>query len=81
MGNLTIQNLDEDLKTRLRIAVTHHGNLMEEEARDILHKALNNPILQKGLGTHISERFKAIGGVDLDLPERGEKPRIPDFEK
>ena len=39
MGTLTIRNLDEDLKQRLRERAAKHGVSMEQEARSLLLKA------------------------------------------
>lgn len=39
MASLTIRNLDESLKTDLRLRAARHGCSMEEEARQILRQA------------------------------------------
>ena len=36
MASLTIRNLDDAIKQRLRVQAAHHGRSMEEEAREIL---------------------------------------------
>ena len=36
MASITIRNLDDGVKTRLRIRAAEHGRSMEEEARVIL---------------------------------------------
>jgi len=36
MASITIRNLDDDVKHRLRVRAAEHGRSMEEEARDIL---------------------------------------------
>ena len=41
MASITIRDIDERLKTRLRVRAAHHGRSMEEEARDILRSALS----------------------------------------
>lgn len=79
MATLTIRNLDEELKARLRVEAAVHGNSMEEEVRCILRKALIGSTSAKGLGTRISQRFQAVNGVDLELPSRAEPPRPADF--
>jgi plasmid stability protein len=38
MGTLTIRNLDDDLKQRLRERAARHGVSMEQEARSLLLK-------------------------------------------
>jgi hypothetical protein len=33
-----------------------------------------------GLGTRIHERFAGLGGMDLELPDRSERPRAAEFD-
>ncbi len=81
MASITIRNLDDEVKRKLRIRAAEHGCSMEAEAREILAEAVNSePKPRKGLGTRIHERFKAIGGIDLELPERDPMPEPPNFE-
>jgi len=79
MATITIRNLDDQLKARLRVRAAEHGRSMEEEARRILGEALNEPAYE-GIGTRIRERFTAIGGVELELPERSEAARAAGFQ-
>lgn len=67
---MTIRNLDETLKSRLRVRAAMHGKSMEDEARDILRSALSTDAPRpRDLGQAIHERFAALGGVDLlDVP-------------
>lgn len=78
MAAITIRNLDDQLKARLRLEAARHGRSMEEEVRVILREALGPPA-SVGLGTRIHERFAAVGGVELAPPSRAQKPRAPDF--
>ena len=41
MATMTIRNLDDDVKVRLRVQAAQHGRSMEEEARSILRSALS----------------------------------------
>ncbi len=79
MATLTIRNLEDDLKARLRIEAAQHGHSMEEEVRTILRRALGQPPAARGLGTRIHQRFADLGGVDLDLPARTDTPRAADL--
>ncbi|WP_426235645.1 FitA-like ribbon-helix-helix domain-containing protein [Pseudomonas sp. TWP3-2] len=72
MTSITIR-LDEQIKEQLRIAAADSGHSMEEEARLILERALATDDRFGGLGTRISNRFGAMGGVELDLPARTEQ--------
>jgi plasmid stability protein len=75
MATITIRNLDESLKARLRIRAASHDRSMEEEARAILREALQVGAAGRGLGTLIHKRFMAAGGAELHLPERKQRPR------
>ena len=71
MASITIRNLDDDVKTRLRVRAAENGRSMEEEVRVILREALGREnVPAKGLGTAIHELFKPFGGVELELPAR-----------
>jgi plasmid stability protein len=80
MATLTIRQLDEHTKARLRLRAAHHGRSMEEEAREILRCALVAPARSsRNLAQAIRERFKGIGGVELELPRRDRVRRTPDL--
>ncbi|MEO7743131.1 MAG: plasmid stabilization protein [Usitatibacter sp.] len=71
MAGITIRNLDERTKDRLRIRAAHHKRSMEDEARNILRSALADEApAQRNLADAISARFRPLGGVELRLPAR-----------
>lgn len=80
MASITIRNLDDGVKRQLRIRAAEHGRSMEEEAREILRQAIITPSRPANLGEAIHRRFKDLGGVDLDLPERDQMPQPPVFD-
>ena len=80
MASITIRNLDDDVKRCLRVRAAENGRSMEEEARMILRDAVADPAPPKNLGRAIHARFAALGGVELELPERGPMRPPPDFE-
>lgn len=41
MASITIREIDDRLKARLRVQAAHNGHSMEEEAREILRAALS----------------------------------------
>jgi plasmid stability protein len=49
MASITIRNLDEETKRRLRIRAAKHGRSMEEEARRILHEGVGTATPTPGL--------------------------------
>jgi antitoxin FitA len=66
MASITIRNLDENLKSQLRVRAAQHGRSMEEEARDILRTTLAiEQTTPQNLAEAIHQRFAALGGVDL----------------
>ena len=70
MASMTIRNLDDDIKQRLRIQAAKHGHSMEEEALAILRTALTKPAPPASLARAIRARFAPLGGVELDIPPR-----------
>lgn len=71
MATLTVRNVDEAVKTRLRIRAAQHGRSMEDEVRQILKAAVEDrPGDSPGFAASIREPFTALGGVDLDIPPR-----------
>jgi len=79
LASLTIRNLDESLKTTLRVRAARHGRSMEEEARQLLHQALVQDRPSTGLGSRIARRFAAVGGVDLPEARRSMPRQAPAF--
>ena len=64
MASIIIRNLDDFLKSRLRILAAVHGRSMEDEARDILGSALNHePQEPKNLGMAINVCFGMEKGI------------------
>ena len=82
MATLTIRQLDEKTKTRLRVRAAHHGRSMEEEAREILRAALTalRPA-NTNLAESIRKRFASFGGIELELPRRDHTRQPPGFGK
>lgn len=71
MASITIRNLDEQTKTRLRVRAAHRKRSMEEEARNILRAALaEDAATPVHLAEAIRRRFRPLGGVELRLAAR-----------
>ena len=83
MTTLTIRNLKEETKAKLRQQAAKKGRSMEEEARRILDRAVNQEeaeLEEKGFGTFIQEIVAEIGGFnDLEIPSRSTVRPAPDF--
>ena len=71
MATLTIRNLDERLKGRLRVRAATGGRSMEEEARRILRAALNESEPPAAdLAQRIRRRFAKLGDVRIPIAAR-----------
>lgn len=71
MAGMTIRDLDDDLKRRLRIRAARHGRSMEEEVRAILRTVLSrSPRGSASLVEAIRARFEPLGGVELEIAPR-----------
>jgi plasmid stability protein len=81
MANITIRNLEEPLKVRLRIQAATHGRSMEDEARDILRSTLNRePARPANLASAIRARFAPLGGIELPEVRREPMRKPPSFD-
>jgi len=84
MASMTIRNLDDDLKTLLRLRAARHGQSMEEEARSILRAALAGRVEDDSgaaLYAAIRARVEPLGGVELELPPRELQRDPPSFDE
>lgn len=82
MPTLTIRQLDEKTKAKLRVRAARHGRSMEAEARELLHAALKEKSVARfSLADAIHERFAALGGVELESPKREPAREPPDFSE
>jgi len=76
LASFSIRRLDDETYDRLRDRATRKGVSMEEEARQILKRAVSPP---ERLGDLFLKVFGPLGGVDLEIPPR--EPHEPmDFE-
>jgi plasmid stability protein len=76
---LSIRNLDDHVKERLRMRAAAHGRSMESEIRAILAGAVSEPEASGGLFAALLDRVGEMGGVDLDLPARSTPARSADL--
>jgi plasmid stability protein len=71
MASMTIRDIDDRLKARLRVQAAQHGRSMEDEARDILRTALSTERSRRGnLVDSIRARIEPLGGVELEIAPR-----------
>lgn len=88
MAALSIRDVDDDVRDRLRVRAARNGRSMEAEVRAILTAAVNDSHVGGDAGGDyrnmlvvLHERFAELGGVDLDIPQRNNAPRAADFSE
>jgi len=81
VADMSIRNLDDRVRERLRVRAAAHGRSMEAEMRAILVEAVQEPGDEEGPLAALVASARALGGVDLDLPARTEAPRPADFAR
>jgi plasmid stability protein len=79
MASITIRNLDESVKRKLRLRAAQRNRSMEEEARDILRTALAQESAQAENLADAIRKSRTIRGFELPLPPRGPMREPPDF--
>jgi plasmid stability protein len=80
MASLTIRNLDEKLKSKLRLRAAQHGCSMEAEVRNILAQTLNEETEERNLAASIRKRFESVYADSLPIPPRQTVRNPPDLE-
>lgn len=79
MAAITVRNLDDHVKQRLRVRAAQHGRSMEAEVRAIIVDAVGDEDEPRNLLTRLSEIAAELGGFELDLPPRDGTIRAVDF--
>ena len=83
MATLTIRNVDDVVKERLRVRAARHGHSMEADLRAIGAEALEKDE-QRGalsLAEAIRRRFAPFGGVELEPHPQMPAREPPDFSE
>ncbi len=75
MAAISIRDLDDEVRERLRIRAAANGRSMEAEVRAILTEAVRPANESPGLLATLLERMGDLGGVDLELPARASPAR------
>ena len=71
MASMTIRDLDDRLKARLRVRAARNSRSMEEEVRAILKAALmSDQGTSKSLIKAIRARIEPLGGVEIAIAPR-----------
>lgn len=78
MANISIRKLDEKTYHKLCMRASQHGVSMEEEARQILSRAVAAP---EKVSTIFRNHFGKKNGVDLTSPHRRTPHQPMDFDE
>jgi plasmid stability protein len=73
MASITVRNLDDSVKQRLRKQAAENGRSLEAEVREILSKstpASSTPKTGLDLFRGIRDVVEKYGGVELEIPPR-----------
>ncbi len=70
MASITVRNLEESTKRKLKVRAAMNGRSMEQEVREIIESALRNGSKPPRTGAEFAEgihrRFARLGGVELE---------------
>lgn len=80
MASITIRNIDESLKSKLRLQSAQHGCSMEAEVRNILRQALLPSAAPVDFADRIHQRFAGLKADSLPIPARQDVRTPPDME-
>lgn len=70
MAALTIRNIDDEVKNRLRLQAAQHGCSMEQEVREILSRAVLPKRNPPAFAQRIQKHFASLELDALPVPER-----------
>lgn len=79
MANLTIRNIDERVKTGLRMQAARKGLSMEQQAREILQRAVLLDEDSAPFAQRIQRRFAGLLADELPIPARQRVRTPPDW--
>lgn len=83
MANITVRNVEDDTKRRLRLRAARHGNSLEAELRLILRDAASareEAPRRTNLYDAIRELVEPHGGFEIPIPQRQPAARPIPFE-
>ena len=80
MAALTIRNLDESIKSAIRVRAAQHGISMEEEARRLLREAVSRSSSPTPMGQRLLARFGETATEDFSVPERHRPRTAPEWD-
>lgn len=69
MATLTIRNLDDDVREKLRIRAAQQGRSMEAEVRAILTESVSSAV-ERSLADLLVDLRDAARGGEFEIPDR-----------
>lgn len=81
MTSLTIRNVDDATKQRLRMRAARHGVSMEEEVRRILKETLRPAETISGLGKRLRDRFAGLAAEEFVVSKRHAPRSAPQWDE
>ena len=81
MSSITIRNLDESIKSSLRLRAARHGWSMEQEVRQILQQILApEQAGQVSFAERVNRRFAGLEADCLPIAPRQASRTPPEFD-
>ena len=81
MSSITIRNLDESIKSSLRLRAARHGWSMEQEVRQILQQILAPELAGKiSFTERVNRRFAGLDAESLPIAPRQIARTPPEFD-
>ena len=82
MSSITVRNLDESVKSSLRVRAARHGWSMEQEVRQILQQTVApEQAGQINFAERVNRRFASLKVDSLPIPARQIARTPPEFDK
>lgn len=79
MATLTIRDVDDDVRDRLRVIAAANGRSMEAELRALVVEHVRRRDLRPTIAEAAAAFRREVGGIALALPLRDEVPELPDL--
>lgn len=84
MASITVRDVEDETKQRLRLRAARHGNSLEAELRVVLREAASArekvSRVPRNLYDAVRELVEPHGGFDIPIPPRQPAPRPVPFE-
>jgi antitoxin FitA len=80
MAAITIRNIDDEVKNRLRLQAAQHGCSMEQEVREILMRAVLPKWKQPAFAQRIQKHFASLELDALPIPSHQKARTAPEMK-